>query len=593
MKKRSFVSNISMLTIIAFITVFILGPTTTGCGGSGGAANSGEDSTTDFAAVTKTTSDSNGSVTFTATKLTGVNSVEINLTAPNGEAASGMNVYFTEAEDGYVMLVIRDPNGQYQTTFITFDVDDLSASSSSVIPSLYLENREVGATGIEFGDKSITIMTLVAVAGVSLVSSILLTNQYNKFKDVAGSIDPYRLANGDPECFSFGTLLDHFEIAAETAGLIFWTASTLATAGATTTTAGVYELILTEMTSAIKDELEDAFWDEVASIALAGAMAAGIAVDKTTDICWILRLPGVSDTEKFDYSKILEMRVDMPCATAADCEEMTETTAIDLTILDIDGDGYSASNDCDDLNKFVYPGAFDICDDNLLQNCSATVEPSCNVTVTAFLRDFITEGWPELDDGGSGDVSVVRVGGSFQGDNLEITEARIILNDFNEQLLPITFGSWFTYVNLASGLNRIQVVGQSGSYHAARTLTFNNTGTQDDLAVMLSWDECPDLDLYVLEPGGTTVSVNNTTGQDGSLALDCSSGWGPEIYTAESASTGTYTFYAKHAGDGGACGAENVGTNYTIRVMTPYGTKIHTGSLSTNGEQSSSYSITF
>jgi len=588
MKKHSFLSNTSLITIIAFITVFIFGPTITSCGGSGSGGSSNDTaSTTDFSTITRTASDSSGSVTFSASELDSIESVQVNITLPNGEAAEGMNVYFTEAEDGYVMLVIRDPNGKYQTSFITFDVDNLSSSSSSVIPTMYLESRGLGTSGIEVNDKAISVITLAAVVGVTLAASIFTTKYYNKFKDVAGTIDPYRLANGDPECFSLDTLLDHFELASEAAGLIFWTASTLATAGATTTTAGVYELILLEMTSAIKDELEDAFWDSVASVVLDGA-----GIEASTDICWILRLPDATEAASFDYSKILEMRPDMTCSTATDCESLTETSAIDITAVDLDGDGYS-STDCNDLDKLIYPGAAEICDDDIIQNCSLDEDATCNVTVTAFLRDFIADGWPELDDGGSGDVSVVRVGGSFQGDDSEITEARIILNDFNEQLLTINMGSWSTYVNLASGLNRIQVVGQSGSYYAARTLTYNNTGTQDELAVMLSWDECPDVDLYVLEPGGTTVSVNNTTGDDGSLVLDCSSGWGPEIYTAESTTSGTYTIYAKHAGDGGSCGAENIDTNYTVRVMTPYGTQVYTGSLSTNDEQSSSYTIIF
>jgi len=563
-----------------------------GCGGSsgGGGGGSGDDSSAEsYPTITKTTSDSDGKATFASTKLSGADSVELTLTAPSGEAAAGMDVYFTEAEDGFVMLVARDPDGAYQTMFLTFDIDDYASASSSVAPSIHLESGQVQDVGIEL-DEKIGIISLVVVAGVALVATVQGISWSNKFREVAGTIDPYRLANGDPECFSFDTLLDHFELATEAVGLIFWTATTLASAGATTTTTGLYELVLEEMADTIKDELEDMFWDEVMSLALAGA-----GIEKTTNICWALRLPNASGDAAMNYGKILEMRADQTCTTASDCESMSETAAQDPSALDVDGDGYTPDQgDCNDQNKKIYPGAPEICDSGVIEDCDLSADTVCNVETNGFLRDYIAEGWPDLVDGGSGDVSVVKLSGSFNDDEGEITSVRVYHNNFIDQVFDIGF-SWETYLNLVPGLNTIQIIGNSGSYYGAKTMTYTKTSAIDELTVMLFWDECPNLVLYVEEPTDpvTTVSTESPIGEKGSIIVDSlGAGWGPEIYQAETAGTGTYTVYAKYAGNG-SCGASGFSTVYKIRILTGYGSKVYTVTLSTVDETSSEYTIRF
>ena len=48
-----------------------------------------------------------------------------------------------------------------------------------------------------------------------------------------------------------------------------------------------------------------------------------------------------------------------------------------LNYIDEDGDGYPASVDCDDTNPLVYPGAPELCDDEIDNNCNGLVNETC------------------------------------------------------------------------------------------------------------------------------------------------------------------------------------------------------------------------
>lgn len=566
-------------------------PAMTSCGGSSSTDGNG-DTTHEFRSIVSATTDSEGKATFTPTLLSGVDSVEITLTAPNEEPGSELKVYFSESEDNNVMLVVKDPNANYQTSFITLDIADYADVSSSTAQSLYLESREVLPAGVERDGKSVSITALILISSVLLAATVSGVSWQNKFREVAGTIDPYRLASGEPECFSFDTLLDHFDLTAEALGLMFWTGTTLASAGANLTTAQLYEIVLTEITDSIKDELEAMFWSEVASIALDGS-----GIDSSTDVCWILRLP--DSASDLDYSKILEMRADQACSSASDCDGL-EASALDLNDLDGDQDGYSINqNDCDDQNEMIYPGATEICGNGIVENCSLSADPDCNMAVNEddyfiWMRDYVEAG-DNLPDGGSGDHYLLTVGGTFYDAAWDgISEAIIFINGEQKQIVRKSdLGSYNTQVSLEEGYNLIQVVVDSAPNYGVVDLSYTNTGTQKDLIVALTWDECPNLDLHVVEPGGTDVYSGNPTGDDGTLLVYGNNGWGPEIYVSPSADTsGAYQFHAKYE-DNGSCGASGYSTAYTLKVITPYGINKYMGTLSSSGEESSTYSIRY
>ncbi|MFH1653200.1 MAG: MopE-related protein [Pseudomonadota bacterium] len=579
--------NLAMFVTVAFFTFVTLGTTLTSCGGSSSNGSSTGDS---FSSFQKATTDSNGKATFTTSKLTSATSTEITLTLPNGELGSGMTVDFSETDDQHVMFIVYDPNGNYQTTFITADVSTLTASASALNNSLYLEKLPVSAT---IKEKDFGITTLVVIAGALLLATtggITLQNRINK---ASGTIDPVRLVKGEPECFSVDDIFEYYSIATDSVGLVFWTASTLASAGATLTTDALYELLLQNITSDVQDRVKQLFWDEIVSVAF-----TGLNISRDTKVCWQLYSPFTDSSGNIRYNKIFEIRPDRTCTTSANCSGITPI-AQTLNAIDSDGDGYTPDqSDCDDQNARIYPGAFEVCDSGIDYNCDGALT-TCNVTSNAYM-----DAWPgggSLTNGGSGDVSLALFQGSFIGAGSDnITEARIIVNDNIEQRVSTTsygggdFG-WLTYVGLQKGINRIQIAGQAGTHYGSKTWQFTNTRTEDVLDIMLTWDACPGLRLYVTEPNSSLIYYGNKTGTYGSMtfAPDISSGWGPEIYEAVNpAASQTYSFYAKYVDDG-SCGVSGESANYTIRIFTPYGDQVKTGTLSAINQTSSTYEVSF
>lgn len=92
-----------------------------------------------------------------------------------------------------------------------------------------------------------------------------------------------------------------------------------------------------------------------------------------------------------------------------------------------------------------------------------------------------------------------------------------------------------------------------------------------DVKVTLVWDTTSDIDLWVTDPFGETITYQNTTSQSGGfLDVDDVDGYGPEnIFWATEAPAGSYTVQAHYYGDNGE-GA----TNYTIQVQL--GTEVQT-----------------
>ena len=104
-----------------------------------------------------------------------------------------------------------------------------------------------------------------------------------------------------------------------------------------------------------------------------------------------------------------------------------------------------------------------------------------------------------------------------------------------------------------------------------------------------------DLDLHVRTPNNTEIYFANTSGQNGSLDVDCICGscgtTGNEniFWTDGSAPSGTYKAWVYYYGD---CGSSTATSTYTLRVMqnsTVVAT--YTGTLSASNRTSAVYTF--
>lgn len=104
-----------------------------------------------------------------------------------------------------------------------------------------------------------------------------------------------------------------------------------------------------------------------------------------------------------------------------------------------------------------------------------------------------------------------------------------------------------------------------------------------------------DLDLHVRTPNNTEIYFGNTSGQNGSLDVDCICGscgtTGNEniFWTNGTAPSGTYKVWVNYYSD---CSGTNSASNYTLRVLqnsTVIAT--YTGTLSPSATNSPTYSF--
>src|SRR5262249_54300215 len=67
-----------------------------------------------------------------------------------------------------------------------------------------------------------------------------------------------------------------------------------------------------------------------------------------------------------------------PHGAASDPLEMEVIFTGPLSTIDLDGDGYPASLDCDDGDGAIHPGAVDDCHDLIDQDCSGSANTACD-----------------------------------------------------------------------------------------------------------------------------------------------------------------------------------------------------------------------
>ena len=145
---------------------------------------------------------------------------------------------------------------------------------------------------------------------------------------------------------------------------------------------------------------------------------------------------------------------------------------------------------------------------------------------------------------------VVKISGSVSDTALRL--GRICVNG-SDRPLPLRGGSFDISLVLSPGLNVIEVTAANAAGEGRAKVSLFAKVPKIDLRVVLSWDtDGTDLDLHVLEPDGEeSWYQHRETKSGGSLDVDVTDGFGPEIYTQANAQPGEYTVSVDYFSDHG------------------------------------------
>ena len=115
-----------------------------------------------------------------------------------------------------------------------------------------------------------------------------------------------------------------------------------------------------------------------------------------------------------------------------------------------------------------------------------------------------------------------------------------------------------------SGSNGIELRAPDGTRKRGQFYDAYSGKTQPKLRVLLAWDtDGTDLDLHIVSPDGVhTWYGDRVAPNGGSLDVDVTTGYGPEIYSSAAPLKGTYLVYVNYYGNG------NSGADITVAQIT-------------------------
>lgn len=159
----------------------------------------------------------------------------------------------------------------------------------------------------------------------------------------------------------------------------------------------------------------------------------------------------------------------------------------------------------------------------------------------------------------------------------------IVHNGDRQQVTPTTCyaedcqpGEW-SYSGdtvLNSGTNTIQTVveDESGNQvYSSSTFTVNADIPPRDITTTLTWEtDGNDVDLHIYDPQGNHAYYASLSGiPGGSLDLDDTDGFGPETFTMEQATAGTYTVKVRYYSTHGVTANVPVTVRVSLNEGTP------------------------
>ena len=161
---------------------------------------------------------------------------------------------------------------------------------------------------------------------------------------------------------------------------------------------------------------------------------------------------------------------------------------------------------------------------------------------------------------------VAHIAGSISDSTLRVG---VISVNGVDRPLPLNGGAFDIALVLSPGLNVVEVAASNAQGEGRAKVSLFAKVPKVDLRVVLSWDtDKTDLDLHVVEPSGEESWYSHKeTKSGGSLDVDVTTGYGPEIYTQAAAQVGTYKVLVDYFSDHG-----NAQTEVKVDVLVREGT---------------------
>lgn len=131
------------------------------------------------------------------------------------------------------------------------------------------------------------------------------------------------------------------------------------------------------------------------------------------------------------------------------------------------------------------------------------------------------------------------------------TPYQLVINGANMPLDVNEAGQYARPYAFGAGSNSVEIKSPSGKSVVKRQFYEANTGKAPaKLRIVLAWDsDHTDVDLHVVTPNGEHAWYGQPTiPSGGSIDIDATDGFGPEIFATSNAVHGTYQVYANYYG---------------------------------------------